>query len=227
MIRCQFVNMPDYFTGLLRSNMNSTSKSYQNIQMYIHQRPAFLGLFKRAFEGTDQEVHIEKLIKTMSWNGIRDRLAAMFITHLETGEFPKNPDVRIISPIIDLEEQLKPFTVSGQGRAFLLGLYLKLMNTRPTQPIDFSLNWNIGEGVIDRLKHSKAKVLMIDWLVLYLKHLEVFLGVEKLERVISEYSDYRSTLALLEIEQRELMISNFLAYGASIGESEIFTMRRV
>lgn len=219
--------MPEYFTSILKANLNSETRTNQNIQLYIHKRPAFLGLFKNTFKDIDQEAHVEKVMKSLGWTGIRDRLTSMYIEHCLHGEFPQSFDVKEVAAIIDLEEELKPFTVAGHGRAFLLGLYLKLQEIQRQRDFPDSFHWTIGESIFKKLKMVKAKTVEIDWLVLYLKHLEIFLGDNQLDFFVKKNASYQETLAALNDEQRELMFRNFLAYGASVGDSEIFAAKRV
>ena len=72
------------------------------------------------------------------------------------------------------------------------------------------------------MKWSKTKSIRIDWLMLQLIHLDHFLGTERMLSLLSSGSTYESLVALLSDEEQKKMIENFMTYGASVNDQDIF-----
>jgi hypothetical protein len=72
------------------------------------------------------------------------------------------------------------------------------------------------------MKWSKAKSTRIDWLILQLIQYDHFLGTERMNTLLESGSRYESLFALLSANEQRQMVKNFMTYGASINDSDIF-----
>lgn len=219
-----FVVLPDDFTHLLKANMQSTSKGFGGLKTYVLERPDLSRLVQKGFVDIDPEGRVERIIKAVGWFGMRDRLANIYLTKLFTGKFPEKAPSNFLGEILKFEEKMKNQTVDGYSRAFLLGFYLRyalveLKASRPEESLD---NMISTSNLLSLMKLSRSRVVKIDWLLLVLSHFVSFIGKETCENQLQKSSQFDTLWKILSNEQKELMTSNLLAYGAAIQDSEIF-----
>jgi hypothetical protein len=81
----------------------------------------------------------------------------------------------------------------------------------------------IKDEHIEFMKLSKAKSVRIDWLMIQLVQYEHFLGMERLHGLLKNETRYASLFSLLSKEEQQQMMNNFMTYGASIFDNEMFT----
>jgi len=171
---------------------------------------------------------IGKILSISGWNGIRNRLASVYIEYAMTGRFPDTANLNLVSDIINIENKVRHFTPAGFSRAFLLGFYAKMTLIHVTKLTDIKSSTKIVTPLIVKdehiefMKHSKAKSTRIDWLILQLIQYEHFLGTERMEILLQSGSRYESLFSLLSAEEQKQVIENCMTYGASINDTEIF-----
>ncbi len=73
------------------------------------------------------------------------------------------------------------------------------------------------------MRFSKAKSVRIDWLMLQLIQYEHFFGIDRLSELLKSQTRYEALFALLTENEKEQMLNNFMTYGASINDQDIFT----
>ncbi|WP_372653107.1 hypothetical protein [Halobacteriovorax sp.] len=218
-----FANLPDDYTHLLKSSMQSSGKSFSELQQYITERKGMYLLFRQIFKDIDSSGNVDKVLKSSGWHGIRDRFSCMYIENLISGEFPTSVQTGNCYGILGFEDLLKPFSIGGYSRSFLLGFYLKVSSIeqnllgKSTSANSFDIN-----DVLEVLKLSSARTVKIDLLVILIKHLIYFLELDTVKSLILNGERYEDIYERLSEEQKLLMANNFLAYGSSINEKEIF-----
>lgn len=224
MINFPYVSLPEYYTRLLTSNIQNSTQVNNNLEMYINENKELNALVKKIFRDIDPDGFLGKILSISGWNGIRNRLAAVFLEHAMTGRFPDTANLNLVTDLIAVENKLRHFTPVGFNRAFLLAFYAKMSliqikmksESRDVTPLI------IKDEHIEFMKLSKAKSVRIDWLMIQLIQFEHFLGEERLYGLLKNETRYAALFSLLSEEEQTQMMNNSLAYGASIFDSEIF-----
>ena len=121
-----YVHLPDEFCTLLKSNMQTTGSGYQFLRKQLWDRPHFQAILKRACADLNGSLSFERIINSLGWLGLRDRLASTYLYHQEFGHFPDVVLLKNIEDILQFEEQLKSQTIDGHGRHFLYCFYIKM-----------------------------------------------------------------------------------------------------
>lgn len=225
MLAYEYVSLPDLFTRLLRRNMQSTSTSFQELKSYFLEYKEAQIILKQVFVDIDEQGNIDRLIKAIGWNGIRDRLAHAYLYKMSHGHFSHNYDPLLISDILQLEQKLKRYTVDGYSRAFLFAFYLKIMliNLRVTKTDESIASIIRYEDLIDLLEYNKSRIIKIDWIIILLHHLREFFGHEQTKIWMKEGNDWNFYYQKMSDDQKEVFVSNMLSYGSSINEADFFT----
>ena len=224
MINFPTISLPEYFTRLLVSNIQNSTQTNTNLELYINENKEFNALVKRIFRDIDPDGFLGKIVSISGWPGIRNRMAAVFIEHALTGKFPDQANLSLVSEILNVENKLRHFTQPGFSRAFLLGFYAKMSiihvrnmsDSRELSPLV------IKDEHIELMKLSKSKSVRIDWLMLQLIQYENFFGIERLTQLLNSGTRYEALFSLLTEDEQSQMINNCLNYGASINDQEIF-----
>lgn len=225
MINFPYISLPEYYTRLLVSNIQNSTQVNNNLEMYINDNKELNALVKKIFRDIDPDGFLGKILSISGWTGIRNRLAAVFLEHAMTGKFPETANLSLVTDLINVENKLRHFTPLGFNRAFLLAFYAKMTlihikmisDSRELTPLI------IKDEHIEFMKLSKAKSVRIDWLMLQLIQFEHFLGRERLEDLLKNETRYAALFSLLSREEQTQMMNNFMTYGASIFDNEVFT----
>lgn len=226
MFNLPYISLPEQFTRLLVSNIQNATGTNTNLEMYISENSEINALVKKIFRDIDPDGFLGKILSISGWAGIRNRLTAVYLEYAMTGRFPETANLSLVTDIVNVENKLRHFTPQGFSRAFLLGFYAK-MSLIQIKKIDDSINYNpliIRDEHIEFMKYSKAKSARIDWLMLELIQFEHFLGSDRMDTLLAAGSRYESMFALLSPSEQKQMIDNFMTYGASINDAEIFTL---
>lgn len=212
------INLPSYFTDFLRENMQTSSEFYRKLPHSVRSDISFRTLVDLSFKDIHEDTIVDYILKVIGWNGFRNRMTSVFIYHIVNGAFPFKSDLGLIQDIINLETKLRPFSVEGYSRAFLLGFYLKVLKLDSKDNTDI----DISDDIIELLSLSGSRIVKIDWLVIMLLHFKEFLGLERLKKILQTKIKYEDIYSLLSDEQKEIVMDNMLSYGSSIGDEEIF-----
>lgn len=225
MINFPYVSLPEYYTRLLTSNIQNTTLVNNNLELYINENKELNALVKRIFKDIDPDGFLGKILSISGWIGIRNRLAAVFLEHAMTGKFPEVANLGLVTDLLNVENKLRHFTPLGFNRVFLLAFYAKMSLIKIKMSSD-SREFSpliIKDEHIEFMKLSKAKSVRIDWLMLQLIQFEHFLGLERMNDLLKAETRYASLFSLLSDEEQTQMMDNFMAYGASIYDTDIFT----
>jgi hypothetical protein len=224
MFNLPYISLPEHFTRLLVSNIQNSTLNNTNLELYINENSELNALVRKIFRDIDPDGFLGKILSISGWPGIRNRLASVYIEYAMTGKFPETANLSLVTDIINIENKLRHFTPIGFSRAFLLGFYAK-MTLIQIKKRDDGKDFTpviIKDHHIDYMKFSKAKSTRIDWVMLELIQLDHFLGTERMNSLLQSNTRYESLFALLSAEEQKQMIENFLAYGSSIFDAEIF-----
>ncbi len=224
MINFPTISLPEYFTRLLVSNIQNSTQTNTNLELYINENKEFNALVKKIFRDIDPDGFLGKIVSISGWLGIRNRMASVFLEHALTGRFPDQANLNLVSDILNVENKLRHFTQPGFSRAFLLAFYAKMSlihlrkmsDSRELSPLV------IKDEHIELMKFSKSKSVRIDWLMLQLIQYENFFGLDRFSQLLESGTRYEALFSLLTEGEQSQMINNCLNYGASINDQEIF-----
>jgi hypothetical protein len=224
MFNLPYVSLPEHFTKLLVSNIQNSTANNTNLEMYISENGELNALVKKIFRDIDADGFLGKILSISGWNGIRNRLAAVYIEYAMTGKFPETANLSLVTDIINIENKLRHFTPAGFSRAFLLGFYAKmsLVQIKKMDEAKLFTPLIIRDEHIEFMKWSKGKSTRIDWLMLELIQYDHFLGTDRMNTLLQNGSRYDSLFSLLSATEQRTAIENYLTYGASINDTEIF-----
>ncbi len=231
MIYCPVVKMPDYFTRLLRGNMQPAGELFRSLAWYVQEHSALEALVHYSFADIDPKGRVDYFIKNLGWLGFRNRLCSVFLFYAEHSFFPSFTTTDSVDRIAKLEEMYKTIQVPNYSRVFLLAFYLELLS-RQKSAVRPSPQTIPTIGMIEKLyplfgKYSQSKVVKLDIVILVLLHLVAALGVSEVDRLMDQGLSYDLIVEKMPVSAQEQMIANLLNYGASVGEEEIFCSRMV
>jgi hypothetical protein len=174
--------------------------------------------------------NIENMLGALGWKGFRDRLSSSYIYHFYHGFFPSEDELDNIGEVIKFEDDLVDLFPEGNSRIFFLGFFLKMCEVQVMRDNadNFISFLSLSKEVKEVLSLGDQKVLKPDWLILTIIHFEYFFGKGNLVKYFKEDNgDFDKLKSRLEEEQLENMIQNFLRYGASINDDDIFIFEKV
>lgn len=224
MINLPYIDMPDHFVRLLSSNLSNTTTINNNLEMYISENRELNIIIKKIFKDIDPDGFLGKIISISGWPGIRNRLCSSFLEYSMNGYFPDQANVNLLTDIINLENKLRHFTVSGYSRAFLLGYYAKMTQIRLNQmeEVHQYSPLIIRDEHLDLMKFSKAKSIKIDWLILQIVLFESVLGIDRVKSLLQSEIKFNALFNMLKDDEKEWFVENLLTYGSSISDYEFF-----
>lgn len=228
MLFCPTVKMPDYFTRLLRGNMQPAGDLFRSLGVIFQDNPSLSALSRYCFTDIDPKGRLDFFIKNLGWHGLRNRLCSVFIFYSEHRFFPTVTNPELVDELLRLEEIFKSSSVANFSRVFLLGFYMKLISgsTLPDKSIIPSFD-DLASLSPMVAANSQSKVVKLDFIILLLWHLCTFLGKDFVRQKLGEGVSYQEMIKKLTDIQNEVLVANMLNYGASIGEEEIFCSRMV
>ena len=121
------INLPDYYTQLLQRDMQVNAQSFGSVPLYVQNNKGFKALVHKYFEDIDKRGRVSVILKSMGWEGFRDRFASIFIEKELYGEFSTEIAINGVYGLISFEEKINRYGVAGYSRSFLLGFYQKMM----------------------------------------------------------------------------------------------------
>jgi hypothetical protein len=218
------VAMPIELVGLLKLPIHSTVESTQELAEYIISKPTFRYLIQKSFHKYSATGSIDQILRNLGWKNFRNRLTSLYIYRLYHNDFPRESQIDYVRDILDFEMELEDLTVSGHSRSFLVGLYQKMVRIVYGSKDHSYASFRTPEEVFKLLSLGNAKAYRVDILLILIWQLSDILGFDKLTEMLnSEDADFDSILQNLSKEEGLLFTKNFLRYGYSINEIEIFT----
>jgi len=222
-----YISLPFELIQILKTNLSINNPSLA-IADIIRKSPSLSVILQRPFQEFNLGLDMERSIASMGWQNFRDRLAGIYIHKSLFGAYPSRPTIDEVLDIKNLEDIFSDHYVRGPSRVFMLGFYLRLLNIHSRNHLGNDANEiKIPQDVISIIKNSKSKSLKIDWLILILMHLSHGIGHHELLQEMNKGKKVKELYFLLNKDQRKLMIDNLLAYGSSIGESDLFLYDKI
>jgi hypothetical protein len=224
-----YVHMPEEFCLLLKSNMQTTGPGYQILRKNLWDRPQFQAILSRACVDLKGSLSFERIINSLGWLGLRDRLASTYLYHQEHGHFPDIVLLKNIEDILHFEEEIKSQTIDGHGRHFLYAFYIKmnLYYIKRTDPKATYHNRLMSKASLELIKEFSKKTVEVDWLCIVIHHFIEYLGEEKVRSILAQGGAYSQMLEELKPPQKYTMNENFLSYGASVRDEAPFVFSLV
>ena len=224
------VYVPEDLTWLNSVYLNNSRKSYNVIAEEVYKKPFLKLNVDKLFKSYMKAGSIETVLGALGWKGFRDRLSSSYLYHYFHGFFPDEDEIENIEDVVVFESELDGIFPEGNSRVFFLGFFLKMCEVYAMKNNggNFRSFLSLSVELKAALQLGNQKVLKPDWLVLSLMHFEKFLGKDNLLDAI--YEDKGCFIKLqkrLSDEQTNLMIENFLRYGASLNDQDIFTFEKV
>jgi hypothetical protein len=227
MINFPVVSLPEHYTQLLAANIQNSTGTNTNLEIFINENRELNMLVKKLFTDIDKDGFLGKILLISGWIGIRNRLAAAYLEYAITGSFPDVANLSLVNDLVNLENKLRHFTSTGYSRSFMLGFYAKmsmiqlrkLENTGNTQNLSAFI---IKDEHLEYMKFSKSKSIRIDWLMFQLIQFDFFLGHERMISLLKSGTRYEALFSMLLNNEQKIVIENCLRYGTSIGDKDIF-----
>lgn len=219
MLCLNYFEIPDSFSLLLRSNLNAKENAYNYIIGELSKNKGHALLVEKIFLDNSPKSGLFNSLKSLGWISFRNRIASAYVSKIENGIFSHVEGNLNILDILQFEEKFSKYTVEGYNRLFLLGLYMKLSCYSKYSSIDWSEY--IFDSLLETLDQAKSKTIKIDWLILMLIHLHQVSKTKILSQVKSDLN-WHEIFSFLDEDIQQSFINNFLTYGASITENDIF-----
>lgn len=218
----RFVSTPNAYFKLLRMNMQKSEKIHQHIKLFVEKNKDLQGLILNGLTDIDEHQRLDKILVSLGWFGLRDRLAAHYLYYQNHNSYAVNAHLDLVEDILKFEKRFISYTVEGYSRSFMLGLYLKMQKVYLQDFLSSSEIFAITDESFEILSLSKIKTLPIDWLTLSIEHFKSFYGKEELHRMLLDGCTYEILFEKLNDEQQYIYLNNMVVYGASIGEQSPF-----
>ncbi len=221
--------LPAEFIQLLKDPAASNTTDEGPVAKLLKSGGALAVVITRAFSEFDEQKRGPiKVFSTLGWAHFRERLASLYLFKAQNGSFPPKTDMALVEDVHALEARFANWSVTGTSRVFLLGFYLRmcaLHADREDAPGDHP--GAIPESVDQALALAGARSARADWLILLCWHFDVYLGKETFQAALRAKSTYAELYLRLTPAQREQLVGNLLAYGASIREDDPFLFERI
>jgi hypothetical protein len=220
-----FVQLPSEFLTLLKLNVPVTSSA--SALEVLGKNKALMLILEKAFSEFDDGRGLSKLATALGWENFRDRLASIFIGKIILGAYPSSTNMELVDEIKQLESRFHGHGVQSNQRVFLLGFYLKMLNVSAGKREMNFHELQLPEGLEEVLKLTQGRSERLDWLLLMVWHMVFSLGKSAVIDALTRGQQFDDIFSQMSVADRELMHSNLLAYGASIGEDEIFLYDKI
>lgn len=229
MIHLPAIVLPHDLIVLLKDPNAGATGHDSPFSKLLRKSPGMALVLERAFrEFNEHKVGLEKIFVTLGWAHFRDRMASVYLFKALHGSFPDKTDMDLVEEVKSFETRFQERGISGQSRLFLLGAYLKFYNIYLSQREDGASSGVAIPPIVDRiLSHTQVRSDRPDWLLLILWHFDSFLTSATLLDLLKRGGTYQSLFAKLSKGQQQMMVTNLLAYGASIQESDPFLFERI
>jgi hypothetical protein len=228
MMNLQVIRLPQMLSFLLSHEVKISPATPSLITGIIQKDPAFSLLVQKTFAEFDPEARVESIVKNLGWKHFRDRLVAMYVFRNLYGKYPQSTDLRLIEDLVSFEQSFQSFAIDSNSRLMLLAVYLRFAEIYSFKRYKETLNLVIEFKQLYELFTIKlSKSPKIDLLLLLVWHLKEFLGDEEIKFSIRAGESFERIAERLSVEQKNIIASNFLSYGASVSEYELFIHDRI
>lgn len=227
-LRLIYAHLPQEFVTLLKSNLSGQIEP-SAVFSIIRPNKALYSMLEKSFKHLDDGRGLEKIMLAQGWNNFRNRVASLYVSKAIYGHYPLKTDMSLVEDLTQFEQDFQGHGVQSNSRIFLLGFYLKLaqLSLQQTEGNRFFEIEISKPSVLKALKLTQGRSQRLDILILTLSHLIQGLGEKTLTNAIVQGKSFSEIYDSLSDRDRKLMHDNLLAYGASIGEDDIFLYEKV
>lgn len=227
-LRLIYAHLPQEFVTLLKSNLSGQVEP-SAVFSIIRPNKALYSMLEKSFKHLDDGRGLEKIMLAQGWNNFRNRVASLYVSKAIYGHYPLKTDMSLVEDLTQFEQDFQGHGVQSNSRIFLLGFYLKLaqLSLQQTEGNRFFEIEISKPSVLKALKLTQGRSQRLDILILTLSHLIQGLGEKTLTNAIVQGKSFSEIYDSLSDRDRKLMHDNLLAYGASIGEDDIFLYEKV
>lgn len=222
--------IPDELGRILQSHFHNNRSSYARITDEIYDSPFLKVIVPELFGQYMKGNNMESMLNALGWSGFRDRLTSLYVYKKLNGEFPTAIVVSCVNDIIKFEGELIDYAPEGHSRIFMLGVYLKFCEIKFKSELELSNKslLVLSPSIKKILALGSKKSIKADWLILTLMNITEMVDEQLLINTINNHNgNFYQIFALLNEKQKEKLMTNLLAYGASINEDEMFLYDRV
>lgn len=221
--------LPMEFVVLLKDPHAATTGIDSPFSRMLRQSRGLGLILERAFaEFNEHKIGLEKIFTGLGWANFRDRLASVYFYKALNGSFPLKTDMELVAEVQSFETRFRDKAIAGASRLYLLGTYLRFLNIYLSQREDGEhANLEVPASVDVLLNLTQVRSERPDWLILLCWHFDSFFGTENMIRMLREGATYQSLFGRLTPLQQQLLVTNLLAYGASIKETDPFLFERI
>jgi len=217
-----YVHLPADFLKFLSLISSPSPNLIKKADLFIQKNPSLHQLLKLHFREIDSQGRPEVIMRSLGINGLRDRLAVLYLSRQEADHFYQLNPI-LLSEILILEDKLNKFSIENQ-RAFTIGFYLKMASLRPNNSFSQKkILPHFTSEIFQCLNLMISKSWNIDWPLLMIWHLNLFLGTEKFQSMLKSTMNFSMIFEECEEKQKKLLLFNVIKYCASIQEQDVFS----
>lgn len=204
----------------------SVSLNNHKINDFIQKNNFVHNLLATIFHKQNQKLNIEIALNSYGLKGLRDRITSLYIGKFSSGYFPDTFNLDIISDIIEFENRFSDFASSNNYRTYILGYFLKVYNEN-------QFNKGLEEILIpididEILLKGRIRSKRLDWIILTLALTLQYLDKDDVIKELDNRPiNLMSLFVLIPAEIQNDIFSLLLLYAHAIGETEMFTFKRV
>lgn len=216
MLKLPRIHLPEEFVQLLSMNTNASVEAPKVVEKFLRDRPGYRRFLEEKFIEFDEKKRVEHIVKSLGWEGFRDRLASLYLDKAKFGKYPISTSPELARELAEFEQRVLPNSVEGHHRSFLLAFYLKIIKLEMYRqnPTEDYVDLSISANVIDLLALSKTRMVKVDWLLLGLMHYHDFFGFEELKKILlKDGFKYNDLFQKLELQQQKRLTENFISYA--------------
>lgn len=227
MLDLKYVKLPDYIVTLLLKGYNDSQESLNSLAQFIYMNRPLQGIIVKYFQNGPHDTNIPQILRRVTLTNFYRMLISLIVDYQENGRFPLEINPSLADDIFAFSEILSPFVVGSNNRPLLLSVYLYLGIQIQEGSVDRDDFLNYAYELESYFKRSKRKSSKLDQLFILLHFLYHFLGANQLDLRIDSGAPFMSLIDELDEEQKRILSEAFLSYCSSIGETELFSMRKV
>ncbi len=227
-IQLPYVDMPKELVSVLKMNNLGPHDKMNRMRQLVMAEPHLKILVEDYFARKERQETISEIMGIADWEAWRDRMSSIYIHRKKTGKYTRDAKLSLVDDILGLEAKCRRFFVESSARAFLFGFYLTLANIERQQMSEPLIA--LPMDIFRCLEIVSQKSPDIDWIMIFIWHYVAFKGADQFIVRFKEQieDDFYQTLYLEFNEmEKELYISNLLAYSYSIQEVDFLVNKGV
>jgi hypothetical protein len=224
------IKMPEAITQICSLSLKNTKSCHKEIAAII-KNDSFLSLYiEQSFAEFSQKGGMSTILSSLGWEGFRNRLGEAYLYYARHGQYPKVIAIEQVKYAIEFERRFDFLFSENNGRAFILGLYLKLCEIDLENENEFSEDSFVGvpHHVDAILATGKSKSSHPDWLIITVWSFYNKFGKS---RCLDLFKTSKGNLdeIINQVPKNEYgqFICDLIAYGHAINDTQFFTEQKV